>query len=137
MNVSPAALLRHPAAGQALRFFVVGLGSTAVTVFVVYMLKERMGVQAAPANALGYVGGMIQGFVLNRMWTFRGAPNARSIQFQIAAFIGVNLLCGGLFTQVATWLDTSAPFPLPQLAALCLSVPMSFLLNRFLVFNAR
>ena len=97
VSLSPA-LVR-----QAVRLGIVGVGNTLLTYVLTLGLTSGAGLAVAPASALGYAAGVAQSFVLNRFWTFGVAPGgSRAVTGQLAGFIIVNLLCGGLFTLVTT-----------------------------------
>lgn len=55
---------------QALRFGSVGVLNTAIG-YTLIMLAMWAGAAPLPANAIGYAGGLIVSFMLNRTWTFR------------------------------------------------------------------
>jgi len=52
-------------------------------------------IDAAVANLIGFVAGMANSFVLNKLWTFEVREGTRS---QAQRFIATNLLCLGLST---------------------------------------
>ena len=52
------------------RYAVVGLSNTAIT-FVAYTLLVAAGVPAPAASAAGFALGALNGYQLNRRWTFR------------------------------------------------------------------
>jgi putative flippase GtrA len=78
------------------RFETVGVANTLVGLAVIYggMLG---GLAEVPANALGYLTGLLLGFLLNRRWTFgwRGATlhalGRYALSFAVA--YSVNLTC--------------------------------------------
>lgn len=55
---------------QASRFGLVGLINTAVGLGIIW-LAMAAGAPAIPANAIGYMVGIMVSFTLNRAWTFR------------------------------------------------------------------
>ncbi len=127
----------RPAARQLLRFAIVGVANTLLTYAVIWLLHDGVGTSVALASALGYVAGMIQGFVLSRLWTFAGVDHAVPVAVQVVGFIVVNLICGTLFTQANVVLSRSLPLLVSSLLATALVVPLSFALNRWVVFRAR
>ncbi|HEY1129907.1 MAG TPA: GtrA family protein [Roseateles sp.] len=79
------------------KFIIVGLTNTGVTLSVIFATKYFWGLADAPANALGYVLGLINGYNLNRRWTFRHTGSVvRSLPafllIQGVAYV-VNLAC--------------------------------------------
>ena len=82
-------------ATQACRFVLVGATNTALTLGA-YMLLVRAGVPGPLAAALGWTLGAVNGYRLNRAWTFRSAlhgvsPAARYVAVQ-AVGAGVDAL---------------------------------------------
>lgn len=63
-------LLRHAAVGQFVRYGVVGITNTLVFL-AAYAICVHLGVWYIAASAIGYTAGSINGYILNRRWTFR------------------------------------------------------------------
>ena len=73
---------RRPPAGRRLRvpavlvqfvkFGIVGISNTLITFAVYTVLLKVFGVWYLAASAIGFVVGAINGFLLNRRWTFAG-----------------------------------------------------------------
>ena len=81
---------------EPLRFGVVGIANTATGLAVIFAALA-IGLGDIPANMLGYAVGLLQGFVLNRRWTFqRGAlpPRGQFVRYLLAfaPAYGVNVL---------------------------------------------
>lgn len=55
---------------QFIKYAVVGVMNTLVTLIIIFVCKSLMGVNEYVANALGYVGGLINSFMWNRTWVF-------------------------------------------------------------------
>lgn len=62
---------------QFLRFALVGILNTLVTLFVIFFCKSLLGVNDYLSNAAGYVAGVINSFVWNRQWVFHSKGNMR------------------------------------------------------------
>jgi putative flippase GtrA len=58
--------------GRVVKFCVVGVSNTVLTV-AVYVALTHAGVPAAAASALAFAAGAVNGYRLNRAWTFRAA----------------------------------------------------------------
>jgi putative flippase GtrA len=56
---------------QFVKFGVVGVSNTLLTLVVYTLLLKVFGVLYLVASAIGFIVGAINGFVLNRRWTFR------------------------------------------------------------------
>jgi putative flippase GtrA len=86
MSAHASAAARPALAGQAIRFLLVGATNTALTLGA-YALLVLAGVPGPAAAALGWTLGAINGYRLNRGWTFRSAlrgvsPAARYVAVQ-------------------------------------------------------
>lgn len=63
--------LRTPLLAQFVKFGVVGVSNTLLTLFVYTLLFKLLGVWYVAASAIGFAIGAINGFLWNRAWTFR------------------------------------------------------------------
>ncbi|WP_338758386.1 GtrA family protein [Massilia sp. METH4] len=95
MNIAAASLNRLFTLTLG-KFLTVGVLNTALTMVVIFVSKAWFGLADVPANALGYVIGMVCSFVLNKTWTFshRGDTVQAAIRFVLVAGVAylVNLL---------------------------------------------
>lgn len=57
---------------QFVKFGIVGVSNTLLFLAVYTLLVEALGVWYLAASAIGFVVGAVNGFLLNRRWTFRG-----------------------------------------------------------------
>ena len=80
------ALRRDDAAPQLARFLVVGVSNTLIS-FVVYRLLIAIDVRYFIAAPLAFAVGALNGYILNRRWTFaaRDTTRARVLYATIAA----------------------------------------------------
>ena len=120
---------------QFLRFGVVGVLNTATAYLVI---RGVAGVAALPiASAIGYSAGMVQSFLLNRFWTFSATRPAGQARWagEASRFVAVNLLCGGLFTLIASQATPHIGLLAATVAGVALVTPLGFILNRFIVFR--
>ena len=63
---------------QLLKYGVIGVSNTLITLVVFYVINTLMGLDYAVANTLGYILGLINSFVWNRTWVFRRGGTVRS-----------------------------------------------------------
>jgi putative flippase GtrA len=63
---------RTPIVLQFAMFGIVGISNTLITFIVYTLLLKVFGVWYLAASAIGFVAGAVNGFLLNRRWTFRG-----------------------------------------------------------------
>ena len=57
---------------QFMKFGIVGISNTLLTFAVYTLLLKVFGVWYLAASAIGFAAGAVNGFLLNRRWTFRG-----------------------------------------------------------------
>jgi putative flippase GtrA len=60
-----------PVLVQFVKFGIVGVSNTVLTLVVYTLLLKALGVWYLAASAIGFVVGAVNGFLLNRRWTFR------------------------------------------------------------------
>ncbi len=63
--------LKAPVLVQFVKFGVVGVSNTLLTLVVYTVLLKVFGVWYLAASAIGFIAGATNGFLLNRRWTFR------------------------------------------------------------------
>jgi putative flippase GtrA len=63
--------LSSPLVAQFVKFGIVGVSNTLLTLVVYTVLLKAFGVWYLAASAIGFVVGATNGFLLNRRWTFR------------------------------------------------------------------
>ena len=57
---------------QFAKFGLVGVSNTLIMLLIYTLLLKVFGVWYLAASAIGFVAGAVNGFLLNRRWTFRG-----------------------------------------------------------------
>jgi putative flippase GtrA len=119
--------------GRMVRFAVVGASNTLLTV-VVFAALTRAGVPPAPGSALGFAAGALNGYRLNRTWTFRragGGPRtmARYVAVQLlgAALSGIGVAFASSDLQLRHLLAEGVVLPIVTL--------ITYTLSRRLVFG--
>jgi putative flippase GtrA len=119
---------------QLARFGAVGASNTAIS-FVAYAFALRLGVRYLPAGAGAFALGGLNGFVLNRAWTFRHRGPALAAGWRYAV-----VQCAGMLADVALLrlaVHGLALGRLPgQLAAAVPVTLLGFALSRLWVFGA-
>jgi putative flippase GtrA len=68
----PTHVLGAPLVAQFLKFGIVGVSNTLLTFGVYTLLLKVFGVWYLLASGIGFAVGAVNGFLLNRRWTFRG-----------------------------------------------------------------
>lgn len=119
---------------EAVRFAVVGLINTAITLALIYGLTA-LGLSYLLANAIGYAAGFVNSFVMNRQWTFRSSGDwgrqAVSFFLVFAVSYGVQFLA--LLMQTV-WLGV--PVWLAQGTSMVVYTGVNFILNKIVTFRS-
>lgn len=117
--------------GQLARFATVGVSNTLVTL-VSYAALTAAGIAAPGAGALAFVAGGVNGYLLNRSWTFAGARRGLIVGVRYATVQGVGAGLDALGL---------AALGLPRLAGEAFVLPcvtvVTFALSRRWVFARR
>jgi putative flippase GtrA len=115
------------------RFGAVGLSNTVITL-VAYDLLTHVGLADTAASALGFALGAVNGYLLNRSWTFRARGGAATLARYVAVQ-GLGALLSAVGVDVAT-----TDLLLRKLAAECLVLPVvtlvTYTLARTVVFTS-
>jgi len=95
--------LRNQKSLQFVKYCIVGVLNTLVTLGVIYLCKSLLGWNLYVSNALGYICGVVNSFVCNRQWVFHshGHYGREAIKFVVGF-----LLCYGL-QLIIVWMLTS------------------------------
>ncbi len=131
---------------QLLKYGIIGVSNTLITLIVFYIINTWMGLGYAIANTIGYVLGLINSFVWNRTWVFRSGGN---LWREAGLFLLGFLICYGLQMGASQWL-LSTPLHDIELSWLpmkntgeniimCLSMVVytlaNYIYNRFVTFK--
>src|SRR5580693_4313756 len=63
--------LSAPVLVQFIKFGIVGVSNTLLTLVIYTVLLKLFGVWYLAASAIGFIAGAVNGFLLNRRWTFQ------------------------------------------------------------------
>ena len=78
---------------QAIKYGVVGLSNTLITMIVIWVMMKLFGCREGLSNLTGYVAGILNSFIWNKQWTFKGSSTGwtkGAVRFTIAFYY---LLC--------------------------------------------
>jgi putative flippase GtrA len=121
--------------GQAVRYLLVGVSNTAITL-AAYVLLLGAGVPTVGASVLAFAAGAVNGFLLNRSWTFRSDSRGPGAVARYVAVLTLGLGLNALGVAVAVHV-----VELPKVAGEIVALPpvtlTTFLLARSWVFAAR
>lgn len=77
--------------GQLIKYGLVGIINTSITAIIMYLLMNGFGVDYTISNAIGYIAGFFNSFMLNKIWTFKS--NKASTISQFIRFAVVFAIC--------------------------------------------
>ncbi len=134
IDVERSALFRrHAFGGQLARFLIVGVTNTAIS-FVAYRLLLAVSTPYVVAAALGFAVGALNGYVLNRRWTFVARDSTRArilyVAVQVAGALSTSLL-------VYLFVQAGAGKVVAYLAAIPPVTISTFVVNRLWTFADR
>ena len=131
---------------QLLKYGVIGVSNTLITLVVFYVINTLMGLDYAVANTLGYILGLINSLVWNRTWVFRTGGN---VWREAGLFALGFIICFALQMGVSQWLLSTSLHDLTiswlpmkntgENVIMCLSMVVytlaNYVYNRFVTFK--
>lgn len=131
---------------QLLKYGVIGVSNTLITLVVFYVINTLMGLDYAVANTLGYILGLINSFVWNRTWVSRTGGN---VWREAGLFALGFIICFALQMGVSQWLLSTSLHDLTiswlpmkntgENVIMCLSMVVytlaNYVYNRFVTFK--
>lgn len=86
-------MTRDSAVVQLAKYALVGVSNSLVTLVTIFVCKSALGVNPYVSNAIGYVLGLVNSFVWNKLWVFH---SHRRAHVEAAKFLGGFAVCYGL-----------------------------------------
>jgi putative flippase GtrA len=119
---------------QFVKFGIVGVSNTLLTFIVYTLLLKVFGVWYIAASAVGFSVGAINGFLLNRRWTFAGhvGDSFTPVRWAIVQSGGLGINLGLLYLLVD---DARLDKLLAQALATIVVTVTTFLVNRAWTFR--
>jgi putative flippase GtrA len=130
----PLARLNAPMLVQFVKFGIVGVSNTVLAFAIYTVLLKVFGVWYLAASAIGFVVGAVNGFLLNRRWTFAGhvGDSLTPVRWGVVQGCGLALNEGLLFVFVD---DAGIEKLLGQACATIVVTVVTFLVNRAWTFR--
>jgi putative flippase GtrA len=130
-----ARALGTPMLAQFVKFGIVGISNTLLTFAIYTLLLKVFGVWYLAASAIGFAVGAVNGFLLNRRWTFRGhvGDAFTPVRWLIVQGCGLALNEGLLYVFVDS---ARVEKLLSQAFATVIVTVITFLANRAWTFRA-
>lgn len=124
----------YAASGQLVRFGLVGIMNTLVTLATIFILMEVAGLNYLLSNVCGYALGLVNSFIWNKLWTFK---SSRPMLKEGAAFLVVFAVCylvqSGALALMVERLHT--PKLLAQVLAMVVYTGLNFAGNKLISFR--
>ena len=121
---------------QAIKYGVVGLSNTLITMIVIWVMMKLLDCPEGLSNLTGYVAGLLNSFIWNKQWTFKGSDTGwrkGAARFAIAFVV-----CYAL--QYALILVLNAQLTIDHyynhLIGMVFYTVINFLANKFYTFKA-
>ena len=133
---------------QLIKYGLVGVSNSLITLIVIFVCNELLGMKLMLADVIGYIAGVVNSFIWNKTWVFK-SHNHR-LRYEITLFAVGFLLCFGL--QFLTVLVLRNPMKALEIslfgissdvvgeyAAVCIGMVVytlsNFIFNRCLTFR--
>jgi putative flippase GtrA len=131
---APKAKLNASIVAQFVKFGVVGVSNTLLSLVVYAVLLKGFGVWYLAASAIGFAVGMVNGFLWNRRWTFRDhvGDALTPVRWGIVQTCGLGVNEGLLYVLVN---DAHLDKLLAQVCATGVVTVSTFLANRAWTFR--
>jgi putative flippase GtrA len=131
---APLERINAPMLVQFVKFGVVGVSNTLLAFTIYTVLLKGFGVWYLAASAIGFVVGAVNGFLLNRRWTFAGhvGDALTPVRWGIVQGCGLGLNLGLLYLFVD---DAGIEKLLSQAFATAIVTVITFLVNRAWTFR--
>ena len=119
---------------QFVKFGIVGISNTIITFAVYTLLLKAFGVWYIAASAIGFIVGAINGFLLNRRWTFAGhvGDSLTPVRWGVVQTCGLGINLGLLYLLVH---DAGFDELVAQALATIVVTVTTFLVNRAWTFR--
>jgi putative flippase GtrA len=130
----PLARLNAPMLVQFVKFGIVGVSNTLLAFAIYTVLLKVFGVWYLAASAIGFIVGAVNGFLLNRRWTFAGhvGDSLTPVRWGVVQGCGLALNEGLLFLFVD---GAGIEKLLGQALATIVVTVVTFLVNRAWTFR--
>lgn len=120
---------------QLVRFGIVGVINTLITLIVIYILQELLHVKYTAANLAGYIAGVINSFFWSKLWVFKKLNSnfmREAVLFLVSFGIcyGIQFVALLLLVEVLHMVGTWA-----QLVSMVVYTLCNFALNKCITFK--
>lgn len=120
---------------QAIKYGIVGAGNTLITMIVIWVMMKLFGCREGLSNITGYVAGVLNSFIWNKQWTFKGSSTGwknGSVRFGVVFGI-CYLLQWGLVTYLNATLTIDHYYN--HLIGMVFYTLINFVMNKYYTFK--
>lgn len=132
---------------QFIRYVLVGVMNTLVTLIVIFMCKSFFGINLWVSNAIGYVAGMVNSFLWNRTWVFHSTSrkyHREALKFIVGFLVcyGVQLVVTWAFNgllshvQIVFYNFTVSGYGIATIIGMAVYTMLNFVFNRLITFKS-
>lgn len=116
------------------RFCVVGLSNSAISFLVFYILSQQLGVHYLLGSFIGYISGIANSFIWNKIWTFH--DHSSRLLGQFIKFLAINIISLGINLLVLYTLVENIHLvkTIAQLVAMGFSTVANYMGSKIMVF---
>lgn len=90
------------AAIQFIKYGLVGVMNSLITLIVIFVCNDLIGLKLMLADVIGYIAGLINSFVFNKNWVFKS--HDKNLKIELSLFAIGFLVCFGLQFLTVLWL---------------------------------
>ena len=120
---------------QFIKYGLVGVLNTLITLSIIFVFMKLLNVSYILSNAVGYLFGFINSFILNKIWTFKSKKSiGRESFFFVLIFVICYLLQLALLVILKEKLQIKPEYA--QIIAMGFYTVINFLGNKYITFKA-
>ncbi len=132
---------------QLLKYGVIGVSNTLITLVAFYILNTLLGVPYTPSNVVGYVLGVVNSFIWNRTWVFKAKDNLKreallfvvgfALCWALQMIVSVIMLEGmDMKNFTLSWMSKAGQ-NITMVVAMVFYTIANYVYNRFITFNEK
>ncbi len=119
---------------EFIKFGFVGILNTLITLVIIFFFINYLKIHYIFANAIGYMAGFLNSFILNKKWTFRSKGNTYK-EFIIFSIIFLFCYILQLLSLIFFYNHLKIEQNISQLLSMIVYTLVNFLSNKFLTFR--
>lgn len=120
---------------QLIRFGIVGVINTLITLIVIYVLQELLHVKYTVANLVGYIAGVINSFFWSKLWVFKKL-NSNFMREAVLFLVSFGICYGIQFVALLILVETlHMADTWAQLVSMVVYTLCNFAMNKCITFK--